>query len=481
MNVVVFVGPSVPPSIARALLPSATYLPPARQADLVSAVEVYRPDVIGVIDGAFGQASSVWHKEILFALERGVRVFGAASMGALRAVELGPFGMIGVGEIYRLFASAELADDDEVAVAHASAADDYRPLSLAMVNLRASLSLARAMHVVSDADEQLFIATAKSLYFADRTLAAIFARAAAQGLPTASARRLGAFLDQRYVDLKRRDAEHLLRLIRDLPPAARLPPTFVFERSLSFETLYDNDRRVRHADGDVPLSEVATRAALHLEDFDAINAAALNRALVQILADHLDVMPTEADIDAEVARLRSGRGLATDAALEEWLRSNGLSRETFAALMRELATCRRLHRWLIERDRGAHHARWILDELRLRGAYPGTVEAAAQQASLLAAWNLETGQEMLPDDVDLAALAADHRRATGWRLDVPLDVWAEEAGFETAQDLALALARAAGARERLRAAARALSGDRGVTPEDRPGADSAANASADCA
>ena len=57
-------------------------------------------DAILIVDGEFGQSLSVWHKEILHALHRGIRVVGASSMGALRAAELDRFGMEGVGEIY---------------------------------------------------------------------------------------------------------------------------------------------------------------------------------------------------------------------------------------------------------------------------------------------------------------------------------------------------------------------------------------------
>ena len=482
MRTVVFVGPSLPVAVARGILPTAEYLPPARQADLLSAVETWRPDVIGLIDGAFGTASAVWHKEILYALERGVRVYGAASMGALRAVELGSFGMLGVGEVYRGYASGALTDDDEVAVAHANASDGYRALTLPMVNLRATLSLARTEGVVSAAEHDLVLEAAKSLYFADRTLDAILAASRERGLVAAASRRVSTLVAERYVDLKRRDAEELLAVIRGLPePLPGLPPaSFALERSASFETMYANDRRVRHADVDVPLRDIATHAALHLEDFDELNDAALNRALALTLADLLHVSPTDADIQAEAARFRSRRDIATEIALDEWLRSNALSRESFDVLMRELAVCRRLQRWLIARDRGMHHTPWVLDELRLRGAYPAVAEAAAQQRRLLAAWNLDAGQEVLPDDVDLAALAAEHQRVTGWRPDVPLDVWAEESGFEAPQDLAIALLRAAQARDRLQLAAHAITGPP-LTREDRPDADSAADASADCA
>ena len=104
MKVVIFLGPSLPLEEARQIL-DAVYLPPAQQADIVSVVGMHRPDVIGLVDGEFGQSLSVWHKEILYALDRGIHVFGASSMGALRAAETDMFGMIGVGEVYRQFAS----------------------------------------------------------------------------------------------------------------------------------------------------------------------------------------------------------------------------------------------------------------------------------------------------------------------------------------------------------------------------------------
>ncbi|MEJ0097006.1 MAG: TfuA-like protein [Bauldia sp.] len=44
--------------------------------------------VIGLVDGVFENVASVWHKEILYALSEGVQVFGAASMGALRAADV---------------------------------------------------------------------------------------------------------------------------------------------------------------------------------------------------------------------------------------------------------------------------------------------------------------------------------------------------------------------------------------------------------
>ncbi|NER31958.1 MAG: hypothetical protein F6J89_31220, partial [Symploca sp. SIO1C4] len=116
-KIVIFLGPSLPRAEAREIV-DAVYLPPAKQSDLISAVTTYKPDIIALIDGVFLSYPSVWHKEILYALQQGVAVYGASSMGALRAAETSDFGMVGVGAIYRMYASGELIDDDEVALIH---------------------------------------------------------------------------------------------------------------------------------------------------------------------------------------------------------------------------------------------------------------------------------------------------------------------------------------------------------------------------
>ena len=93
MRRIAFVGPSIPPNAAQALAPEVTLLPPARAGDVYRAMAHGEARVIGLVDGVFGSVGSVWHKEILLALHAGVRVVGAASMGALRAAELDVFGM----------------------------------------------------------------------------------------------------------------------------------------------------------------------------------------------------------------------------------------------------------------------------------------------------------------------------------------------------------------------------------------------------
>ena len=97
MKCVIFTGPTLSEEEALPWL-EAIYLPPARQGDVISAIFTYMPDIIGIIDGASYPDLEIWHREILYALENGIAVYGASSIGALRAAELDIHGMHGVGQ-----------------------------------------------------------------------------------------------------------------------------------------------------------------------------------------------------------------------------------------------------------------------------------------------------------------------------------------------------------------------------------------------
>ncbi len=124
MTAMVFLGPSLDIETARGEL-DAIYLPPV-VGDVYRAA-TRQPDAIGIIDGRFQDVPAVWHKEILWALNQGIPVYGSSSMGALRAAELDSFGMVGIGAIYRAYRDGVLEDDDEVAVAHRTAEEGFAP------------------------------------------------------------------------------------------------------------------------------------------------------------------------------------------------------------------------------------------------------------------------------------------------------------------------------------------------------------------
>ena len=148
-EIVIFRGPSISEEESKKHLPNAVYLPPAMQGDMYLAYQRYKPKAMGLIDGNFERIPSPWHKEILYLISQGVKVFGAASMGALRAAELDDFGMIGVGEIYHNFTQNIIEDDDEVAILHAPPELNYQPISDAMLDIRLTLQKAQKNRILS--------------------------------------------------------------------------------------------------------------------------------------------------------------------------------------------------------------------------------------------------------------------------------------------------------------------------------------------
>ncbi|MEU5274473.1 TfuA-like protein [Streptomyces hygroscopicus] len=97
--------------------PDAVLHRPVRHGDLFAG-SLVAEDVVVIVDGIYHHRLALRHKEILDALARGITVIGAASIGALRAAELGSFGMIGVGRVYDWYRTGVFDGDDAVSVAH---------------------------------------------------------------------------------------------------------------------------------------------------------------------------------------------------------------------------------------------------------------------------------------------------------------------------------------------------------------------------
>jgi hypothetical protein len=252
-RVCVFIGPSVRPGDVEdwtAELPAdVLVLAPVQQGDLLRVAEL-APTHVCIVDGAFFQVPSVSHKEILLTLERGVRVLGAASLGALRAAELDQFGMEGVGAIYQLYRSGAIDGDDEVAVLHADAGREYASLTDPLVSIRHNLRRARARHLITKATASAVLASARALHFTHRTYGAALAGAAPHVAPDELAR-LGQFLQHDAVDLKRADALALLSLLKRRLAGAEpwpVPPVVRTHRTV-YAHLFAREYQGRSRDG----------------------------------------------------------------------------------------------------------------------------------------------------------------------------------------------------------------------------------------
>jgi len=113
--------------------------PPARCGDLAALLDD-PPPAVGLVDGYFNLAPTVWHKEIIDLLAAGTRVVGGASLGAIRAAELVDYGMEGVGAIYHAYCKGELVRDDAVMLMHAPERLGYAAITLSLVDAEAALA-----------------------------------------------------------------------------------------------------------------------------------------------------------------------------------------------------------------------------------------------------------------------------------------------------------------------------------------------------
>ncbi|WP_018901694.1 TfuA-like protein [Rhizobium sp. 2MFCol3.1] len=217
---VIFAGPTL---FSADLPRSGDYelRPPARQGDLYRAV-LQGANVVGLIDGIYEHVPAIWHKEILFGLSHGVHIYGAASMGALRAAECATFGMVGIGEIYEGYASGALEDDSDVAQSHAPAEMGFRPLSEPLVNVRATLARCLDLSLITAEEHDLLQAAARDMFFKNRTCRSVVRKALGDGV---RAEAVLAQLRQHAVNLKLRDAERLIEAVASTPDK-RFTPTF---------------------------------------------------------------------------------------------------------------------------------------------------------------------------------------------------------------------------------------------------------------
>lgn len=273
-----FLGPSLPAVEARGF----RVFPPARQGDVWRALE-QGAKAIALVDGVFESQPSVWHREILDALDAGVPVFGGASMGALRAAELHTLGMVGVGRIFRWYRDGEVIDDAEVALLHAGAEHGHRPLTVPQINVRWS-----AQETLPRREARALVDASARIFYQERT--------ARRVLDLVPARLRARF---RLLDLKADDAREVLRAARSAKGGPAASPR------------------------DPPASSLVRRRRLGAVAGSRARAeAGLRRALLAGWAREQGLSPSPSEVAAELGRIRKGIAederlrLAQDLALE---------------------------------------------------------------------------------------------------------------------------------------------------------------------
>jgi hypothetical protein len=177
-----------------------------------------RPRAIALIDGVFESQPSVWHHELLAAQAAGVTVYGASSMGALRAAEL-PGVVRPVGLIAKRFASGRWNDDAFVALLHGDASTGFRPLTLPHVNVLLTAEAAVRRRALTAARARQLAAASEAQFYQSRTWATVLG---VLRWPAAEVARLTAFVAAHAVDQKALDAAACLEALARAP--RRRPP-----------------------------------------------------------------------------------------------------------------------------------------------------------------------------------------------------------------------------------------------------------------
>ncbi|HYL81593.1 MAG TPA: TfuA domain-containing protein, partial [Candidatus Acidoferrum sp.] len=395
-----------------------------------------RPHAIGIIDGYFECVPAVWHKEILWAMTHGIHVYGSASMGALRAAELAPFGMEGVGAIFEGFRDGRLEDDDEVAVAHGPAEMGYRLASVAMVNIRSTLAAAVKERVIPPRTGAAIERIGKRLFYADRTYERLLEDAASEGLPGRELRAFREWLPHGEVNQKRLDALAMLRAMRERLAENREPKRVLYP----FEYTDMWDHACRHAGrfaraaenppDTVVLDRLLDELRLEGEPYGRARREALLRFLAVERAWQQGISITEELLGSTVAAFRRERGLMETSQVERWRAEQYLDLGLFERLMEDEARVRLMEEGT-ERDVASH----LLDHLRVTGQYGRLLTRARDKARVLESRGLQN-----PALADAGLTEGELFR---WYFEIRLGrsvapdigVYARSLGFEDARDL----------------------------------------------
>ncbi len=213
MKIVVYTGMSITHSDAKNIL-DADYRPPVQRNDIKNIINS-GPDIIGIIEGVFFNRAAVAHREIIEALKNGITVVGGSSMGALRAYELEPYGMIGVGRIFEMYKKGLLESDDEVAVTFDP--ETLEPLSIPLVNIRLTLDAAQDAGVLTQEQAGYMLDITKRMFYPDRNFRNIVDACVKEGVVDENESGwLVDYFKNNEVDVKREDAILVLHKIREL-------------------------------------------------------------------------------------------------------------------------------------------------------------------------------------------------------------------------------------------------------------------------
>ncbi|MBR0472212.1 MAG: TfuA-related McrA-glycine thioamidation protein [Methanosphaera sp.] len=217
MSTIIYTGLSLPFNEAQKIL-DAEYKPPVKRGDIDKLLDTRNDiEIIGIIDGVFHQSPAVSHKEILRALKENITVVGGSSMGALRACELYPYGMIGIGNIYEDYKNGIIESDDDVAVSLNP--ETLEQMSESLINIRYNLTDAMNEGVIEEPDLKELLEIAKETYYPKRSFKYVIKKSS---LDDKKSTKLLNYIQKNKYDIKTLDAKKVIKYIKNLKEQEKL-------------------------------------------------------------------------------------------------------------------------------------------------------------------------------------------------------------------------------------------------------------------
>ncbi|GAB4532015.1 MAG: hypothetical protein Tsb0014_16010 [Pleurocapsa sp.] len=417
-DILVFVGPTINLAEAKKILPQARYLPPVRCGDILRYLRL-KPKVIAIIDGLFERTGAVWHKEIIFALETGVKVYGASSMGALRAAELHPYGMVGIGDIFTSYRDGLYEDDDEVAVLHASDQGDFTPLTDAMVNIRATIASAIKQKIIPIEVGKTLVDRAKNSFYTERILEDVIAQTKLQGIAVDSLEKLEIFIKTGgYVNLKKIDAIALLKKLANLfsqKNLIRATKTPQVNRSVFFSAIHKivACRPLSQDFNWLPMADkVALESRLLGKKYLLLRSLAELLQMCDVIAYNWEILPTQQDI--EKVYTDKILGLETT---NNYLQANDLNTEAMSQFVDRLAKIQALLRLQAEKYHKNFNLFFLIN-LRINNQYVALSRDINLPAALLDEAVINNCQELDEDLEHIYRAIAKLWQIIDWIADI---------------------------------------------------------------
>lgn len=447
-KILVYLGPSLSLAKAKEILPQAIYRPPAKAGDITTDTVGLSPNVILLIDGEVRQNLSPWHKEIVYALQHpSVKaIYGAASMGALRAAELEYIGMIGVGKIFRWYRDGVTEDDSEVVLnyAYREATGSYHHLTVPLVDIRAGVEhyereFAKEPQVLEKVRK--FWDLMQATYYMVRT-PSFCEQSWAEHTSEAEKDLLSHFP---CIPQKELDAIELLTDFSLYVSQGQLTPN-PSHLSTAFQALYDRERRIEIGGQSIPQMHIDSYLLLHNLEFERICWDSANQELALILCNALMVTVSLEEAERESNRFQQRCGIETMEDFNHMLASNGWTKVEYDRLMVQNTRIHKLQHSLTVSKAGRRNTRALLDYLRTHQAFDYWAIQAAQKEAIIAQKGIDDWQG-IDLEIPVWKMLADHFESEGLELKCSQEEYLLETGFSNPHELTVTLNRLAAARE----------------------------------